>query len=37
MAGVDTLCANPGAVNAATGLQTLANAYAAIVEAGKAN
>jgi hypothetical protein len=37
MAGVNTLCANPSSVNAATGLQTLANAYAAIVEAGKTN
>lgn len=37
IAGVNSVCANPGAVNAATALQTLANAYAAVVEAGKAN
>lgn len=37
MAGVASLCANPSAVNAATALQTLANAYAAVVQAGKAD
>ena len=37
MAGVNSICANPSAVNAATALQTLASAYVAIVEAGKTN
>ena len=37
IAGVNSICANPGAVNAATALQTLANGYAAVVEASKAN
>jgi len=32
-AGALSICANPGQVNAATALQTLANAYAAIVQA----
>ena len=36
MAGVKTICANPSAVNAATALITLADAYAAVVEAAKA-
>jgi hypothetical protein len=37
MAGVNSICANPQAVNATTALQTLASAYAAIVESSKAN
>lgn len=37
MAGVNSICANPSAVSAATALATLANAYAAVVEAGKTN
>jgi|SRR5271154_18555 len=37
MAGVNSICANPRAVNAATALQTLASAYAAIVESSKSN
>lgn len=37
MAGVNSICASQGAVNAATALQTLANAYAAVVEASKTN
>jgi hypothetical protein len=37
MAGVNSICANPQAVNAATALQTLASAYAAIVESSKPN
>jgi hypothetical protein len=37
MAGVNSICANPGAANAASALQALANAYVAVVEAGKAD
>ena len=37
MAGVNSICANPSAVNAASALQALANAYVAVVEAGKAD
>jgi hypothetical protein len=36
MAGVKTICANPSGVNAANALITLADAYAAIVEAANA-
>jgi len=36
MAGVKTICANPSAVNASTALITLADAYAAVIEAAKA-
>jgi len=32
-AGVKAICANPSGVNAATALSTLANAYAAIIQA----
>ncbi len=35
MAGVKTICANPGAVNASTALITLADAYAAVVDAAR--
>jgi hypothetical protein len=34
-AGASSICANPSSVNASTALQTLANAYAAIVQAGQ--
>jgi hypothetical protein len=37
MAGVETICANPGAVNAATALPTLAAAYAAVLQANNPN
>jgi hypothetical protein len=36
MAAINSICANPGAVNPMTALQTLASAYAAVVEASKA-
>ena len=32
-AAASSICANPGSVNASTALQTLANAYAAVVQA----
>ncbi len=35
-AGASSICVSPGSVNAATGLETLTNAYAAIVAARQA-
>jgi hypothetical protein len=37
MAGVNSICADPQAVNVVTALHTLASAYAAIVESSKLN